>query len=75
MCRWYINTNITFVDIIHASVFTYSMLWGLDSVSTFSKNLLSWIQLIELVPVSGNWAQLRFYLNMEIESSLQNTVF
>jgi hypothetical protein len=52
------DTNIMFLDIIHRPVFIWNItLWRLDSVSVFRWNLLSLVQPIQLVFISGHLQQ------------------
>jgi hypothetical protein len=54
-----------FLDIIHHPVFVLNtMFQRLDSVSVFKWNLFSWVQSIEVVPISGHQHQQKIgYIN------------
>jgi hypothetical protein len=52
------GTTIVFLDTIHRHALIYNTAFRrLDSVSVFRWNLLSWVQSIELVPISGHLHQ------------------
>jgi hypothetical protein len=82
--RWYISTNIMFLDIIYRPVFIQKHLHVYITKHNVSENRVGlrlqviWAQSmkLEIGTSSIDWAQLsKFYLKTEIDSSVRNVVF
>jgi hypothetical protein len=74
--RWYINTIIVFLDIVYCPVSFYLKQRFGDCILSPSsgRNLFSWNQSMELVPISGGPDWVGFCLKKETEASHRNVV-